>query len=92
LGERKYTEIKVPILAIFADPHDPGPTPKYSAAERAAIVKYDVGRTTAQADAFEAGVPAAHVVRIPNADHYVFQSNEADVLREMNSFIAKLPE
>ena len=24
---------------------------------------------------------------IPIADHYVFQSNEADVLREMNAFL-----
>jgi len=30
------------------------------------------------------------VVRIPNADHYVFVSNEADVLREINAFIAGL--
>jgi hypothetical protein len=29
-------------------------------------------------------------VRIPNADHYVFESNETDVLREMNMFIARL--
>jgi len=36
-------------------------------------------------------VPSAHVVRIPNANHYVFLSNEADVLREMNAFIATLP-
>jgi len=31
------------------------------------------------------------VVRIPHATHYVFRSNEADVLREMNAFIATLP-
>jgi len=36
------------------------------------------------------GVPIARVVRIPNADHYVFESNETDVLREMNMFIARL--
>jgi non-heme chloroperoxidase len=35
-------------------------------------------------------VPSAHVVRMPNADHYVFLTNEADVLREMNAFIAAL--
>jgi hypothetical protein len=40
--------------------------------------------------AFERGLPSARVVRIPNADHYVFQSNEAEVLREMNAFIAGL--
>jgi pimeloyl-ACP methyl ester carboxylesterase len=28
-----------------------------------------------------------HVVRLPNATHYIFFSNEADVLQEMNSFL-----
>ena len=27
------------------------------------------------------------VVRLPGAEHYVFLSNEAEVLREMNSFL-----
>ena len=44
----------------------------------------------AQAKAFESGVPTARVVRIPHANHYVFQSNEADVLREMDAFIGGL--
>jgi non-heme chloroperoxidase len=43
------------------------------------------------AKAFEKGLPSAKVVRIPHADHYVFRSNEADVLRDMNAFIAGLP-
>jgi hypothetical protein len=51
----------------------------------------DVALCTAQADAFANGVPSAHVVRISNADHYVFNSNEAEVVREMNSFLAKFP-
>jgi hypothetical protein len=41
-------------------------------------------------DAFEAGVPSARVVRVPNASHYIFQSNEADVLREIRAFLAGL--
>jgi hypothetical protein len=45
----------------------------------------------AQTKAVERGLASAHVVRIPNADHYVFQSNEADVLREMNAFIGSVP-
>jgi len=44
------------------------------------------------ADAFEKGVPSAHVVRLPNASHEVFRSNEADVLREMDAFISGLPQ
>jgi pimeloyl-ACP methyl ester carboxylesterase len=42
-------------------------------------------------NAFQAGVPSARVVRIPNATHYIFISNEADVLHEMNAFLATLP-
>jgi pimeloyl-ACP methyl ester carboxylesterase len=55
-------------------------------------VASDQARTGAQATAFEKGLPSSHVVRLPNADHYVFRSNEADVLREMNAFIGNLPK
>jgi len=90
-GGHKYTNIPVPILAIFAVPGDFGPiaapgdplSREALDAMRAAI--------EAQAKAVERGLPTAHVVRIPNADHYVFQSNESDVLREMNAFIGSLP-
>jgi pimeloyl-ACP methyl ester carboxylesterase len=37
-------------------------------------------------------VPGARVVRLTNASHFVFISNEADVLREMNEFIGHLRE
>ena len=47
-------------------------------------------RVTDQINAFEAGVPSAHVVRLQNATHYLFNSNQADVLREMNAFFVKL--
>lgn len=55
------------------------------------MVENDRAITSAQADAFQTGVPFARVVRIPNADHFVFRSNEADVIREMNAFLAGLP-
>jgi pimeloyl-ACP methyl ester carboxylesterase len=45
----------------------------------------------AQANAFEKGVLGSHVVRFPNAPHYIFVSNEVDVLREISAFIATLP-
>jgi hypothetical protein len=41
----------------------------------------------AQAKAFEAGLPTARVARIPRTNHDVFLSNEADVLREMDTLI-----
>jgi len=89
-GQQKYTQIPVAILAIAACPHNfdrVNATPE----AKAAMVADDRVRCTAQANAFEAGVPTAHVVRLPNADHYVFNSNEAEVVREMNTFLTKLP-
>ena len=44
----------------------------------------------AQATAFERGVPGSRVVRLTNATHWVWESNEADGLREMNAFIGGL--
>jgi non-heme chloroperoxidase len=43
-----------------------------------------------QAKAFENAVPTARVVRLAGAHHYVFLSNEADVLREMRAFLTGL--
>lgn len=88
-GQQKYTEINVPALAIYALPHSQ-PGANLDAGARAAAEARDIETTGAQAKAFEAGVPNARVVRLPNANHYVFRSNEADVLREMNAFIAGL--
>jgi pimeloyl-ACP methyl ester carboxylesterase len=90
-GEKKYTRIPVPILAIFAVPHSLDEFPRDNPKAQASMAAADLGRTSALANAFEAGVPSAHVVRLRNADHFVFRSNEADVSREMNAFLAKLP-
>jgi pimeloyl-ACP methyl ester carboxylesterase len=85
-GSQKYIKIPVPILAIYAVPQDVGPqgvpAPLTSELYDAAI--------DAQATAFEKSVPTAHIVRIPHASHVVYNSNEADVLREMNSFLSTL--
>jgi hypothetical protein len=43
------------------------------------------------AKAFEKGLPSAKVVWIAHADHYIFRSNEADVIRDINTFITGLP-
>ena len=42
-----------------------------------------------QARAFQEGVPKARVVRLRGM-HYLFISNERDVLREMRAFLAGL--
>lgn len=90
-GSQKYTNIPVPILAIFAIPSGFIPGGPGDPATRAAFVASLQASVEAWAKVIERGLPSARVVRIPNADHYVFQSNEADVLREMNAFIGSLP-
>jgi pimeloyl-ACP methyl ester carboxylesterase len=73
-GEEKYTQLKLPVLAIFNVPHS----------------KVFLRTMEYQEAAFKRQVPSARTYRISNADHYVFQTNEADVLREMNAFIGSL--
>jgi pimeloyl-ACP methyl ester carboxylesterase len=90
-GEQKYTSIPVLALAIYACPHNWNRFFPNDPARRAALLADDTARCTAWADAFSRGVPSARVVRIPNADHYVFNSNKAEVVQEMNNFLAKLP-
>jgi non-heme chloroperoxidase len=89
-GERKYTNIPVPVLDIYAAPHDFSPIFKDDPAALAAAEARDVADAVLQAKAFESGVPSAHMVRLVHANHYVFMSNETDVLREMRAFIGSL--
>lgn len=91
---KKYAQIPVPALAIFAIPHvqeawmiksaDP-------AVRKDADTYFAKLDTLAekQAKAFEDGVPGAHVIRLRGM-HYVYVSNEPDILREMRSFLSNL--
>ena len=88
-GMQKYTHISVPALAIYACPHNSDRVPAGDP-RKAAIVADDTARCTAWADNFSRGVPSARVVQIPNADHYVYLSNQAQVVAAMNSFLASL--
>lgn len=90
-GMQKYTDIRAPALAIYAVPHATGQPYKDDAARLAAEAR-DEANTGAQVKAFESGVPSARVVRLPHANHYVFLSNEADVLREINIFLGSLTQ
>lgn len=93
MGAKKYGTMHVPILAIFACPHnfDFDRSLRTDPVKKAAVVASDTIVTARQADAFAAGEPLARVVRIANADHYVFNSNETQVLDEMDRFLASLP-
>jgi non-heme chloroperoxidase len=91
-GVEKYTSIPVPVLAIFACPHDWSHFFPNDPQRRAARLAADTAACSARAESFARGVPTARVVRIPNADHYVHRSNEAQVLDEMKKFLSTLPQ
>lgn len=95
-SEKKYSHIPPPALVIFAMPHGLGTWVESSADpnvhEQAEAYSAKLeALTERQVKAFETGIPSATVVQVPGADHYVYLSNEADVLREMRAFLASLP-
>ena len=95
MGAKKYTHIPVPALVIFANPHSQGswvddntdPSVRTAARAYSTALAALIER---QVKAVENGVPSAHVITLPGANHYVFLSNEADVMREMRAFLASL--
>ena len=85
-GGQQFTDIRLPTLAIFAIPHDIGaatPDPVFD--------KFDEAMTERQVRAFERGVPGARVLRWPRASHYLVLTREAEVLKEVSTFVASLP-
>ena len=85
-----FSVVKAPILAIYAAPHDMHQASGGDSAKQATLESSDLAKVKDQARAVEAANPSAHVVLLPHADHFIFRSNEADVLREMKAFIATL--
>jgi non-heme chloroperoxidase len=92
-GSRRFTQIDVPALAIFASPHDLGPWTRSDTAMRSAFdafAKFDQSMTERQALAFERGVAGARVIRIPNASHHLFVTHADEVLKEVSAFVRSL--
>ena len=93
-----YASIRVPALALYAAPGTwkemvPGAPElddpqKRAAAER--VVVHAARTRKYMEDTFRSGVVNSRVIEIPGASHYVFRTNEADVLREIRAFLASL--
>ena len=91
-GQQEYTDIHGPILAFFPIPHDLRKRQDWKeAGALAAAEADDARRMEALIKAFKAGTPQAEVIRLPNASHFVYVSNEADVLREVRTFLERFP-
>jgi non-heme chloroperoxidase len=95
--KRDYSKIRVPVLSIFATPPSVADQlkehPRKDAEERVAIEQqYEmlvnfIGRYKRS---LQSAVPDARVLEWPGAKHYLFITNEADVLRELRAFMAGL--
>ncbi|UWZ84329.1 alpha/beta fold hydrolase [Occallatibacter riparius] len=92
---KKYTQIPVPACFIYASPHSLGqwveknPDPAVQADARkfeASLEALDAKQIASVREAF----PADTLITIPGANHYVFMTNEAEVLQAIRSFIAGL--
>ena len=90
-GRESFTTIHAPALVIFAIDPSPISGDDPQARAQAARQALTVRDKNLQIAAWKRQVPSVHMVLIPHATHSIFQSNEADVLRAMNAFIATLP-
>jgi pimeloyl-ACP methyl ester carboxylesterase len=89
-SSEKFTKINAPVLAICALPHAPLKQPDTDAARAKAklAAQFEQEYIGGEIAAFQAAVPSARVVRIPNASHAIYRSNEAEVIREIKAFTA----
>lgn len=83
-GRRSFTEIPVPVLAIFSNRYTDA-SPPTSEFER-----YDDAVGEWMVAEFARGVPTARVLRWPGTDHFFFLTHEADVVREIRAFVSGL--
>jgi pimeloyl-ACP methyl ester carboxylesterase len=93
-----YAHIQAPALAIYATPrsaHDLAPpwvkneTPSMLKALNEEYALF-LAASKERIAAFQNGVAHSRVVELPGANHYLFLSNQADVLRELQVFLSAL--
>ncbi len=93
-GFEEFTSVRVPVLAIFADPHTnprSPDAPRRTSAQVAADDARDKENVEAVIAVVERDAPGAHIVRLPHANHFVFLSNADEVLKATHQFIQALP-
>ena len=85
-GLQRYTNIRGPVLAIFAQRDPPS-----GVGSNRQITQEWIRRDRGNVGTFARIVPQARIVVLPNADHFLFDSNKAEVLAAMRAFIDSLP-
>jgi non-heme chloroperoxidase len=88
----KFRNIYAPVLATCAFPHAPVSVPDTEAGRAKAKLQtqFEQEYIGGEIMAFQAAVRSARVIRIPNASHAKFRSNEAEIVREIKAFTATL--
>ena len=90
-GKQKFTKMDRPVLAIFAFHNEVPGRGMLESTQLRKAAGGDAVFTEEHAEALQRVDPQAHIVRMPHADHFVFRSNESEVLRQVNEFISGLP-
>ena len=97
LASPDYARVRVPVLALFALPaslEDQMKSYKPQTPSEGAALGLRYGLQLAwvarNEDALKRGISGVRIVELADANHYIFLSNEADVLREMHAFLAEL--
>jgi non-heme chloroperoxidase len=89
-GMKQYVQIRTPALFLVSS-QSPG---RWADTSTDPKIREQIAALSAfterQAKAIEDGLPGARVVKLPGANHYVYLSNEADVLGEMRAFLGRL--
>lgn len=93
-----YAHITVPALALYAAPRTwkelMPDAPDFKDAERRSAAEKVVAQMAKirkhMADEFHSGVANSKVIEIPGASHYLFRTNEDDVLREILAYLQSL--
>ncbi|WP_158223374.1 alpha/beta fold hydrolase [Mucilaginibacter sp. MD40] len=86
-GEQKYDGVKVPVLAIEAVPRNTGNKIHADPAKLKAANDLRTAEILKQINAFQAGNPSAKIIKIPNAYHYIYLSNQDEVIKAITEFI-----
>jgi non-heme chloroperoxidase len=89
-GEQRLYATNVPILAIVPVPRAPDLPIGSDPAKRRAAEEMHTQMQEAQITTLKRQQPSAEVVRIPNGYHYIFLSNESEVLAAITAFGKKL--
>lgn len=88
-GVKQYVQIPTPALFLVSS-QSPGAWAELSTDP---VIRGQIGAMSAllerQAKAIQEALPSARVVKLLGANHYVFLSNEAAVLREMRAFLGR---